>query len=129
MKTSKNKNLTVITIAALSCVTSVATAQDTPGRWYLGLDAGVAFQQDIAIKDTGGAKLSFDPGVRLDLSGGVHISPAWRAELDLGFIYNPVRAIGDKSLDSGSGGLDYFQVPMMANAIYTLPLHGPISAY
>jgi opacity protein-like surface antigen len=57
--------------------------------------------------------------------------------LELGFIYNPGRSGGESlrfpswwgSWQTASGGLDLFQVPTMANAIYTLPLYGPISAY
>ncbi len=58
-------------------------AQDQAGRWYLDLDAGVSLQQDIAIEDTSSPswfhtslppKLAFDPGVRLDVSGGVQMS-------------------------------------------------------
>jgi opacity protein-like surface antigen len=101
-------------------------AQDLPGRWYLGLDGGLALQQNITIEDNSQAswfhtplpqKASFDPGARLDVSGGVHLSRSWKAEFELGFIYNP------------GSPLDFFQVPMMANAIYTLPLRGPVSAY
>ncbi len=126
MNTPKTKILTVGVAGALMCLAAKLQAQDVPGRWYLGVDAGVALQQDLTIEDTSQPswfhdplpqKASFDPGVRLDVSGGVHLSRSWRTEIELGFIYN-----------SGST-LDYFQVPMMANVIYTLPLRGPVSAY
>jgi opacity protein-like surface antigen len=127
MKTLKNKILTVSMATALMCTASNLLGQDLAGRWYLGLDAGVALQQDITIEDTGGGKLSFHPGVRLGLSGGVHLSQAWRAELELGCIFNPVKSFAE----GGSEGSDrgYWQVPMMANGIYRLPLRGPVSAY
>ncbi len=127
MNTLKAKILVLGITGALVSTASNLPAQDTPGRWYLGLDAGLALQQDITIQDTGGAKLAFDPGVRLDLSGGLHLSKSWKAEVELGFIYNSVSSVGGES--AGSDSPDYFQVPIMANVIYTLPLRGPISAY
>ncbi len=102
-------------------------AQDVPGRWFLNLDAGLALQQDIGVQDTGGGKLSFDPGLRVDLSGGVHLAPSWKAEAELGFIYNAGDSVGDEPLVSQNP--DYCQVPLMGNVIYTLPLRGPVSAY
>ncbi len=122
-----NRILTLGVAAPLLCMASNLAAQDLPGRWYLGLDAGLALQQDMTIKDTGGGKLSFDPGIRLDVSGGVHLSESWRAEVELGFIYNPVSSVSGQSL--GGDNPHYFQVPIMANVIYSLPLHGPITAY
>lgn len=119
MNTPKSRILTLTLAIALMYTVPELLAQEAPGRWYLGLDAGLALQQDITIKDTGGAKLEFDPGFRLDLGGGVHLSQSWKAELEVGLIYNSVRFTD----------AEYFQVPIMANVIYTLPLHGPISAY
>ena len=119
MNTLKSNILTLAMAGALMCVASNLLAQDEPGRWYLGLDAGLALQQDITLENTGGGRLSFDPGFRLDLSGGVHLSQSWKAEVEVGFIYNSVDA----------RNLEYFQVPIMVNGIYTLPLHGRISAY
>jgi opacity protein-like surface antigen len=93
---------------------------DTPGRWYLGLDAGLALQQDTTLRYAGGDnRLSFDPGFRLDLSGGVHLSQSWRAEVEMGLIFN----------SSEGRSKEYCQVPVLVNGIYSLPLHGRMSAY
>ncbi len=126
MNNSKIRFLTLAPAGTLLCIASNLLAQDAPGRWYLGVDTGLALQPSLTIEDTSQAswfhdplpqKASFDPGLRLDVSGGLHLSQSWKAEIELGFIYN-----------SGST-LDYFQVPILANVIYTLPLHGPMSAY
>lgn len=122
---------TKIPIAALAgvllCMASNILAQDVPGRWFLGLDAGLALQGDITVQDTGGGKLSFDPGLRVDLSGGVQLARSWKAEVELGFIYNGGNSVGDEPLVSHNP--DYCQVPLMGNVSYTLPLRGPVSAY
>lgn len=119
MNNHKNK----ILIGAMACLLlSTACnllAQNEPGRWYLGLDAGLAVQQDVTLEGPVTRKLAFDPGFRLDLSGGVHLSESWRAELEVGFTYNSITDIHQ----------EYFQVPLLANGIYTLPLRGPISVY
>jgi opacity protein-like surface antigen len=126
MNTPGTRILTAGMAGAWLCMASSLAAQDAPGRWYLDLDGGLALQQDITIEDTSQSgwfhtqfpeKASFDPGVRLDLSGGVHLARSWRTEIDLGFIYNP------------GSTLDYFQAPITGNVICTLPLHGPVSAY
>ncbi len=120
MITSKNRILTLGMAGALLCLASNLPAQNVLGKWYLGLDAGLALQPDITLKYAGGEdRLVFDPGVRLGLSGGVHLHPSWRAELELGFIYNSVDARTQ----------DYFQMPILANLIYSVPLRGPFSAY
>ena len=131
----KNKNVNVCIAGALMCTAWNLFSQELPGQWYLGLDTGAVLQQEITIQD--GGKLTFDPGFRLDVSGGVHLSQSWKAELELGFLYNSVRS-GGESLKSQSWmgfgwtqskGQDFVQVPMMANVTYTLPLQGPIRAY
>jgi opacity protein-like surface antigen len=126
MNTLRTKILFAGVAGVLICMASNLLAQDVPGGWYLGVDTGLALQQELTIEDTSQAswfhdplpqKASFGPGIRLDVSGGVHLSESWKTEVEVGFIYNP------------GSSLDYFQVPMIANVIYTLPLHGPISAY
>src|SRR5512140_1775719 len=97
-------------VGALICLTSNLAAQDTPGSWYLGLDTGVALQQDLTLERAGQqTKLSFDPGFRLDLGGGYHFSPSWKAEVELGFIFNSL----DEAGDFGHGDSSYCQIPMM----------------
>ncbi len=127
MNTLRTKIPIAAVAGVLLCMASNILAQDLPGRWFLGLDAGLALQQDMTVQDTGGGKLSFDPGLRLDLSGGVHVAPSWKAEVELGLIYNGASSVGGESL--GGHNPDYFQVPLMGNVIYTLPLGGPVSAY
>ncbi len=126
MKSIKTKIISLSAAGSLTCLAYPLLAQET-GQAYLGFDVGLALQQDLTVQDTGGGKLSFDPGVRLDLGGGVHLSPSWKLGLELGIIYNSVSSIGGQT--GGFGGVDYLQMPIMANVIYTLPLKGPVSAY
>lgn len=90
---------------------------------YLGFDLGVALPQDITLRDSVGdsEKVSFDPGVRMDLMLGYQINAHWAAELEFGFIANQVKqsyALGTDYMD-----VTYFQFPLLVNGIYTLPLN------
>lgn len=93
------------------------------GKWYLSMDAGVAFQQDITLRDSIGdtAKLTFDPGARLDFDFGYNFTTNFAAEFEIGFIANQVK---NSVMD-----VDLIELPIMVNAIYTQPLGRHFSAY
>ena len=99
------------------------------GRLYLGADAGLALQQEVTIKDSGGAKISFDPGARFDVAVGYHFTDAWAAEFQTGVIYNSIDKIAGISLDSQGLSANLYQIPLMANLSYTLPVRERVSAY
>ena len=99
------------------------------GRLYLGADAGLALQQDVTIKDSGGAKISFDPGARFDVAVGYHFTDAWAAEFQAGVIYNSIDKIAGISLDSQGLSANLYEIPLMANLTYTLPVGERFSAY
>ncbi len=52
MITSKSRILTDTMSGAVRCIALNCLAQDVPGRWYLGVDTGLALQQDITIEDS-----------------------------------------------------------------------------
>jgi len=118
---------------SLVCITpslDAADSYDSPyHRFYVRGDAGVAFMQDATIKNTGGAKLSFDPGPRFDVSVGYPVSQYWHAEFQTGFIYNTIDQIAGIQLSSAGASGHLMQVPVMANFIGTLPIRGPVTAY
>src|SRR5262249_31706383 len=72
-----------------------ADPSDPPAyhRFYVRGDAGVALLQDATIKHTGGAKLSFNPGGRFDVSVGYPVSEFWNAEFQTGVLYNSIDKI------------------------------------
>lgn len=96
---------------------------------YLGIDAGVAWQQDITIRDTVGdsATITFDPGARADLQLGFNFTPNFSTELEVGAIVSPVRSSLALGTDDTSVDLD--QVPVLFNVIYHQPLGHNFSAY
>jgi opacity protein-like surface antigen len=99
------------------------------GKWYLGFDAGVALQQDITLSDSVGDSdtVTFDPGATLDCEMGYNFTSNWAAELEIGLIANPVAL--SSALGTDFMSVDYTELPVMVNVIYTRPLGHHFSAY
>jgi len=98
------------------------------------LHAGVSFEGGISLvekstihdgSDTS-AKASFEPGVRLDLRVGETFTNGFGLDVDLGLIYNQMKA---NPLSAENGTLDFYQIPMMLEVTYALPRFGPFRAY
>ncbi len=99
------------------------------GKLYLGFDIGVALQQDITMSDAIGDNetVTFDSGARLDCQLGYNLTRNWAAELEVGLIISPVKhslILGTDFMD-----VDYTELPVMLNVIYTRPLGHHFSAY
>jgi len=98
------------------------------------LYAGVSFEGGISLVEDGSvhdgsqdpAKVSFDPGVRLDLRVGGNFTNRFGLDVDLGLIYNQMK-VNPLSMESGT--LDFYQIPMMLEVTYNLPHFGGFSAY
>lgn len=117
-----------------------ANAQNGPGSnrgypspWndelYLNFDAGIAWQQNITMRDNVGDSetVTFDPGARLDFDLGYNLSKNWATEFEVGLIINPVKSsfiLGTDYLN-----VDFEEVPLLVNVVYTLPLGERLSAY
>ncbi len=99
------------------------------GKLYVGFDLGAALQSDITLSDSVGdsERVSFDPGVRMDMQLGYNLTKNWAAELELGFIISPVKYSYTFGTDYNSVAL--FEVPVLVNVIYSRPLFGHCSAY
>jgi opacity protein-like surface antigen len=72
------------------------------------------------------AKVSFDPGFRLDLEVGGSSTNGLGVDIDFGLIYNQMKL---NPLSTEGGMLDFYQIPMMLEVTYTLPRIGPLRAY
>ncbi len=94
---------------------------------YVGLAAGGAFQQSVAIHNASGTgnggNLKFDPGLRLDFHFGYNLSRAWSVELESGVIYNSINNFANNAVSA-----DIYQIPVLANVIWR-PWHGAFQPY
>ncbi|HXR49061.1 MAG TPA: outer membrane beta-barrel protein [Candidatus Limnocylindrales bacterium] len=99
------------------------------GKVYLSFDAGVALQQDITMSDTIGDSetITFDPGARLDCQLGYNFTKNWAAELEIGLAANQVK--NSVFLGTDFMEVDWVELPIMVNVIYTQPLGRHFSAY
>ena len=90
-------------------------------------EGGVSLTQDTTFHGFDGTtKVSFDRGFRLDVTGGQTLPSGLGFDLDLGLIYSPMKR---NPLVADSGNLDFYQIPMMLEVRYEIPLFGPVSAY
>jgi opacity protein-like surface antigen len=135
----------MVTIVGAGSLALASLAQaDEPGL-YFKFDAGAALPQDVAITKVGQIELpavSYDgletynqpkaklrTGFRGDLAAGYAFNKMFSVELDAGVVYNPL----DKLQYSGtylgvpysydeSPSVNLWQVPLLANVIFTIPL-------
>lgn len=99
------------------------------GKLYLGFDVGAAFQQDITLSDSIGdsEEVTFDPGARLDFQFGYNFTTNWATELEVGLVINSVAQ--SYALGADFMNVDFTELPVMVNIIYTRPLGRHFSAY
>lgn len=99
------------------------------GKFYVGFDAGVAFQQNVTLRNSLGdsENISYNPGLRTDVQFGWQMTTDWAVELELGILGNQVKSsyvLGTEYWD-----VNFYQLPMMANVIYSHQLGRHWSLY
>jgi len=124
MNALKAKTLTAAATVALAGTAWNLRAEDPSSKGYLRLDAGIVHQQDLTIKDSGGAKISYDNGFRFDFAGGGYFNQFLGAEVEVGLIHNSTKSF---DVNSFTERLDHYQIPMMVNMVGKLPIPGPIT--
>ena len=91
---AKIPNAILLSIAFAANAIGADTAETT--RLYMIADAGVNFVQDLGFSrilgfDTRGFEAEIEPGIRVTLGVGYHLSPTLAAELEGGFAYNETK--------------------------------------
>jgi opacity protein-like surface antigen len=82
-------------------------------------------------------KFTTDAGLRLDLDAGYRFNKSWAVELETGFIYNSISSVQVTVSSNGvphtgkvnNPDVSLYQVPILANVIYTVPLDGKVKPY
>jgi len=118
---------TLLVASSALCGCLQAQEQNNASRFYFSVNSGVAWQQDISVKEkdqvSGSVtreKVQFDSGLRLDVGGGYQFTDCLAAELEAGVIFNAV------SGDSGNtrlnaDGINFLQVPFFVNVVGRIP--------
>ena len=114
--------------------------------WYVAPALGISMIRDTDINpfsgvtsgttvSSGAATLAFNPGFRMDCPIGAKITDWFALEFAPGFMLNTIQYIeptnGSLSIGSqtvsqnGQASLvgDYYQIPMLANFLFTIPIH------
>lgn len=107
----------------------VIGAANASAQMYLNGEVGAAFAQDVTIKNTGGAKASFNPGVRGGFALGYNLSDSFAAEFESGVIWNSMDTLGGMSVSDAGATIDLYQIPFLANLVYKTPVKSGFSGY
>jgi OmpA-OmpF porin, OOP family len=107
-----------LSVAGSTLLIAAANADAQTNKWYLDAAGGVAIQQDVNIKNSGG-KVDFNPGFRSGLAVGYNFCDSFSAEFETGVIGNSI--IGASA--------DIYEIPMLANVIYKIPTHSAWTPY
>ncbi len=92
-----------------------------------GLGPAVAHDTDVNefFGSLSGVKVRYDTGFRLSAAGGFQFCRYFSAELESGVIYNSIKSItGSPSTDASLSN-----VPLMANAVFHIPLESNFVPY
>ena len=114
--------------------------------WYVAPALGISMIRDTDINQfsgstgdttvsSGAATLAFNPGFRMDCAIGAKITDWFALEFAPGFMLNTIQyieptngslSIGSQTISQGGQGSlvgDYYQIPMLANFLFTIPIH------
>jgi len=112
---------------SLGAASLAANAHAQEREYYLNIDAGVSLVQNLNIK--GGNTIELNPGARFGGAFGWQFSQPLAAEFETGLTLNSVDKIGGVAVSSYGGRADIYQIPMLVNLVYTLPVQGKIKPY
>ena len=114
--------------------------------WYVAPALGISMIRDTDINQfsgstsgttvsSGAATLAYNPGFRMDCPIGAKITDWFALEFAPGFMLNTIQyieptngslSIGSQTVSQNSQGSlvgDYYQIPMLANFLFTIPIH------
>ena len=96
-------------------------------KMYVSGDVGAAWQQNI--NSHGNGTVNFDTGVRGDVTFGYNFCEHFAAELETGVIANSISSIAGNTLSSFGASASIYEIPILVNGIYKLPLNGGWTPY
>lgn len=129
-----NKSVIVAATLAGFAFTGLAqeateTSEPSGSSFYAKFDFGAAFQENIDADFLGfTGDLETDTGIRFTVAGGLPLDETLALELESGFSLNTFDAFGGVPLPS-STEYNLLQIPLLVNAVFTLPTDGPLKPY
>jgi opacity protein-like surface antigen len=95
---------------------------------YVQGEAGPAYMQDLQVNVGTKEEFKFNVGTRVDLAVGYNFSRSWSTELNFGMIWNSIDKYGGYSFGA-SKQAEVYQIPVMWNYLYRLPLKGRLEGF
>jgi opacity protein-like surface antigen len=129
--------VTALVLATTSFLAAPAAADSILDRLYVGTDVGVSIVPDIKTREIAptagtvglsGLEIDMDAGVDWSIELGLRLSDSLAVELQSGYVFNRVNRVSSGTFTSIApdpvvGGSGHFgQVPILANAIWEIPL-------
>ena len=108
--------------------TSAIETNSVADKMYVSGDVGAAWQQNVNAQG-GNGTVNFDTGVRGDVTFGYNFCENFAAELETGVIANSINSIAGNTLSSFGASADLYEIPILVNGIYRLPLKGGWTPY
>jgi opacity protein-like surface antigen len=121
-----------LTVAALAALLANRSQAQSDSKFYLDVKTGVSLPQDLSIQSGSFGStdsIKFETGLRADVGVGYNLCPSFAVELATGVIWNSVRSIAGNPLSDYGASADLYQIPLMVNGIYNIPLHGNFKPY
>ncbi len=127
------KTTALLCVCSAVAFVSLTGAQGQITGLYLRGDVGGQVTQDARLLGffgeplAPGAKVKFDPGIRLAFAGGYHVTDWFAAEVEAGVMANKIRSItGASRVDEAT----FSNVPLLLNARFECPSRRfPLSPY
>lgn len=94
-------------------MTSIVYCDEYPG-FDVSTGVGISIMHDFEL---GGRDLTFDPGIRFDITPQLGFTPQFAVGFNTGVIWNTFAAIESVPLKG-----DHFQVPLLLQGVWTIPL-------
>lgn len=121
-------------LSAGALALAVATSHAQPAdKFYVAADGGAAFQEQTSIRNgnsfASGGDVKFNTGFRSGLVLGYNWCRSFATELDASVVHNSINTIGGDNLSAFGARADLTEIPLLANAIYTVPIKGPWKPY
>jgi opacity protein-like surface antigen len=112
--------LMAVTACAARAQVLNTTGNPDYGTWYFRAGAGPELMQNSSLTldfSRPDVTVKFDPGFRLDVTGGYRFGPYFSLEGTTGMTYNSIDSIAGSPATSAS----LIQIPFLANAVFQLP--------
>src|ERR1051326_3464540 len=78
---------------------------------------------------TSGIRVEYDAGLRISAAGGYQFCRYFSAEVESGFLYNSIKSINGPGSSGNNTDASLVNIPLLANAVFHIPLESNFVPY